>query len=365
MKILSVTVTMPQNDAQWVRISHMARILEKRGSEVSVVHYIIKGGESHRRLENLSNNDSVIINNPLILLFNHLRILKSGYDLVYGNTYAATFFCIIGKLIKKPLILDMHGISEEYVMNNNHKKLIFIMKLMEKLALLFSDKILCVSHEMVTYLHSEKRVPMKKLFHVPNGVDLDFFKQINKNQINELKKKYKIEDKLVFGYLGGTQKWQGLENFIMASGELDNNFVSIIVGVDVVNYQQEDNIIYIPKVSKDEIIKYYSLCDVLVLPRPKHIVTEVAAPTKFAEYVSMGKPVLVTAVGDAAKLVKKYENGIVIKDNEVENLKKGINDFLKLEKNKLKQMGLNSRKLAENEFDWDNISNSLLEIIEL
>lgn len=190
MKILSVTITMPQDDAQWVRISNMARILEKRGLDISIVHYIIKGGESHRKLENLSDDDSIIINNPLILMFEHLRILKKGeYNLVYGNTFAATFFCVVGKFMKKPLILDMHGISEEYVMNNHSKTFIFIMKLMERLALLFSNKILCVSHEMVTYLHNEKRVPMKKLFYVPNGVDLDFFNQINKNQINELKKK--------------------------------------------------------------------------------------------------------------------------------------------------------------------------------
>jgi len=364
MKILSVTVTIPQDDAQWVRISNIARILEKRGLDISIVHYIIKGGESHRKLENLSDDDSIIINNPLLLLFNHLRILKKGeYDLVYGNTFAATFFCVVGKFMKKPLISDMHGISEEYVMNSHSKIIIFIMKLMERIALLFSDKILCVSHEMVKYLHNEKRVPMKKLFYVPNGVDLDFFNQINENQINKLKKKYKIEDKLIFGYLGGTQKWQGLENFIVASRELDSNFVSIIVGADVADYQQVGNIIYIPKVTKNEIIEYYSLCDVLVLPRPKHIVTEVAAPTKFAEYVSMGKPVLVTDVGDAAKLVRKYENGIVLKDNGVENLKEGINDFLKLGKDKLNQMGVNSRKLAEKEFDWDNISNSLMEII--
>ncbi|CEL25000.1 glycosyltransferase family 4 protein [Methanobacterium formicicum] len=367
MKILSVTIISSNNDAQWVRISNLFNLLKKKGNDVTLAHYLIKGSSNHRKSKKEDTGDLFILSNPFSILFKHLRIVrKENYDLVYGNTFAGTFFCILGILNKKPLILDMHGISEEYLMNKSPLTTIIVMKIIEKMSLIFSNKILCVSYGMINYLHKNKKIPLKKLFYVPNGVDLDMFMPINDNEILDMKKKLQIEeDKLIFGYLGSTQKWQGIENFISASKKIkDKRFVSIVVGCGSSTVSREKNIFYIPFVKKEDIIKYYSLCDVLVLPRPKHIVTEVAAPTKFAEYVSMGKPVLVTDVGDAAKLVRKYENGIVIKDNEVENLKKGINDFLKLGKDKLNQMGLNSRKLAEKEFDWDNISNSLMEIIE-
>ena len=367
MKILSVTIMPPKNDAQWTRISNIAKFLEKKGFEISIVHYILKGGKSYKDIKKESINGLIITTNPFSIFFKHIKILKKGeYDLVYGNTYASTFFCILSKLIsKKPIILDMHGISEEYDFTENSLLFSFAMKFMEKNALLFADKVLCVSHEMTNYLNCKKKVPLEKLFYVPNGVDLDFFRQIDDHYVNMLKKKYKIEDKLIFGYLGGAQKWQGMEKFISTCEKItDEKFMAIIVGCNIPSITIDGNIIYIPFVKKDEIINYYSLCDVLVLPRPKHIVTDVAAPTKFAEYVSMGKPVLVTDVGDAAKLVKKYENGIVVKDNKVENLKKGINDFLKLKRDKLNQMGLNSRKLAEKEFDWNNIINYLSEILE-
>ena len=258
----------------------------------------------------------------------------------------------------------MHGISEESYFFGNSRILSFFVKIMEMITLLCSNKILCVSYEMVDHLHNKKRVPRNKLFYIPNGVDLDFFKQKNKNQVTALRKKYKLENKLIFGYLGGIHKWQGFENFIEASKEINNNkFASVIVGCNISQYKQKDNITYIPRVSKNEIVDYYSLCDILVLPRPKHIVTEVAAPTKFAEYTSMSKPILTTDVGDAAKFVKKYENGLVVENNDLENLKNGINQFLIMDRDKITQMAQNSRKLAENEFDWNRISIDLNKIL--
>jgi len=365
MKILSVTVMIPQNDAQWTRISNIAKFLDNKGLKVSLVHYLVKGSLSHKKSKEMQQRSVTIISNPITLFFKHLSILKKGnYDLVYGNTFAGTFFCILGKLIKKPLVLDMHGISEEFIIMKSPLMIQITMKLMEKLALIFSDKILCVSHEMINYLNTEKNVPLKKLFYIPNGVDLDFFNQINDNKVYKMKKNYKIEDKLVFGYLGSNQEWQGLENFILASKQIYNKrFASIVVGCDIPSIFHDNNVLYVPFVKKDEIVKYYSLCDVLVLPRPKHIVTEVAAPTKFAEYTAMGKPVLITDVGDAAKLVKKYDNGLIVENNNVEYLKKGIDDFLKLGEGTIKKMGINSRKLAENEFDWNKIVNNLIDII--
>lgn len=364
MKILSVTITRNRNDAQWTRISNIFKLIENNGLEITLVNYIIKLGRFRKDSEYIQD-DNVFIHNPLTLLFIHLIILIKGeYDLVFGNTFAGGFFCILGKLTKKPLILDMHGIAEEYKMYGKSRMLSIVMRLMEKIALLFSDKIICVSHEMISYLRDEKKIPGKKLFYVPNGVDLDFFKQIDNDIINKMKKTYKIEDKLIFGYVGGAHKVQGIEKFILACKEIDNKkFGALIVGYDVSKVTYDNNIIYIPYVEKNEIVNYYSLCDIFVLPRPNNLVTRVAAPTKFVEYLSMGKPILLTGVGDAASLVKKYNNGIVIDNNEIENLKKGINDFLKLGKDKLNQMGLNSRKLAENEFDWNKISDNLMEII--
>lgn len=78
----------------------------------------------------------------------------------------------------------------------------------------------------------------------------------------------------------------------------------------------------------------------------------------------MSKPVLTSNVGDAADMVKKYNSGIVVENNSVDGMVNGINQFKNLDAAELKRMGQNSRKLAENEFDWKLVGENLLKSLE-
>ncbi|WP_048190958.1 glycosyltransferase [Methanobacterium sp. SMA-27] len=124
-----------------------------------------------------------------------------------------------------------------------------------------------------------------------------------------------------------------------------------------------NKIYYFPKLERSEIYDYYSICDVLVLPRPHSIATEIAAPTKFAEYCSMKKPILTSNVGDAADLIKRYNCGIVVENNDPEKLLEGILKFKNINNNDLKRMIKGSEELSKNEFDWNNIKDDFLDAI--
>lgn len=372
MKILSATIIPPGNDAQWWRISNIAKMLKLEGCEVEIAHYIVKGYQAHKKITDIKkveNNMSYDMDTIKILtimsvhIFHLINLLNKKYDLVYGNTDPGAFFCILGKLTRIPLIYDKHGIPEEFSLNNDIKisnmHILFQRKLIELLALRFSDKVVCVSKKMMVYLHSNKNIPIEKMIYATNGVDLDFFKPMQDTQkISELKESLKIENKFVFGYIGRLQKHQGVTDLVESANKIaDRNATLIVVGG--AESFIKNNVVFISEVPQSELIYYYSICDVLVLPRPSHIATEVAAPTKFAEYAAMGKPILTTDVGDASDFVRQYENGIVVENNSPETLAKGMLEFLKLSPDQLKKMGENSRKLAENEFDWRKISNHL------
>lgn len=372
MKILSVYVSTPDESAAWWRISNIARILKSNGHEVYFVHYCRRS--SYEKLENKEQyaDHSFVMTSPMTVHFKHLKILRNGdYDLIYGNTHSGAFCSMLGKLTKTPLIFDMHGgLVEEILLENGFSfNPAFLSgfiqnKLIDFADLHFADKIICVSRKMIEYLHNQKGVPLKKMTYVTNGVDLEFFKPVNAEKVENMRKQLGMEDKLVFGYLGNFQRWQGVENFMEAAKKIENNDLAfLIVGGE--KESRRDNTIFIPKIPRAQIPDYYSVCDVLVLPRPSHPATEIAAPTKFAEYAAMGKPVLTTNVGDAAGFVREYECGIVVEDNSPGNLIKGINGFKGKSKDELEMMGENSRRLAENEFDWDKVSNNLLKVIGL
>ena len=369
MKILSVCFSIPRDDAACWRISNIVKILRANGHEVDIVHYTKRS--SYEKLENKEQyeHDTFVMASMPTVHLKHLRILRRGdYDLVYGNAHSAVFCSLLGKLTKTPLIFDMHGgLVEEFLLENGLNisiSLKFILnKFIDFMDLKLSDKIICVSKKMIEYLHDQKGIPLKKMAYVTNGVDLEFFKPVNDEKVKNMKNRLGIEDKLVFGYMGGFQRWQGVENFIEAAKRNDDKYVVfLVVGGD--KKTTKNNIIFIPKIPRIQIPGYYSICDVLVLPRPSHPATEIAAPTKFAEYTAMGKPILATNVGDAARFVREYKCGIVVGDNKPENLIKGINEFRDKSEEELKIMGKNSRKLAEREFNWKKVGINLLKAME-
>jgi len=370
MKILSVIFPMPfspiKDDAMLWRILNIKELLEMNGHKVDLVYY------TPRYLYKKTNaelNEEISVKITHIPPLKHLKILKeNNYDLVYGNTPWSTFWSILGKSMNIPLVLDMHGLpAEEFLLYKKIKNpydisSILTLKFAEKMSIKYSDKIIVVSKRMMKYLYLKRQVPKEKIVYIPNGVNLDFFKPPDVEKINELKTKFGLENKFIFGYIGGFQKWQGAENFIEAARRIkDKNLIFLIVGGT--KELQEDNLIFYPYAHRSQIIMYYSICDVLVLPRPRHVVTEVAAPTKFAEYASMGKPILSTDVGDASDLIKKYKCGIVIEDNSIKKLMAGIYAFKQLPTEDLENMGKNSRKLAEKEFDWNKIGHTLKEVL--
>lgn len=366
MSILSITLINPGEDSQWLRISSIHRLLKTK-YDTEMVHYITKGSIYYKRLKNSdSSYENLFITHSIFIPFKILKkVSKKRYNLIYGNTKEGAFFSILGRLKGIPLIFDMHGVYEEFYMTNeirifNFHKLL-LNKLIEVLALRFSSKILCVSNEMIIHLNTERGVPLKKMDYIPNGVDLNFFKPMKDEKLFKMKRDLGLNGKLTFGYVGRFQEWQGTEKLLEAAKSIDDNVKFLFVGGN--ETKTDGNINFIANVPRKDVIYYYSLCDVLILPRPYHTATKVAGPTKFAEYTAMGKPILTTEVGDAAKLVKKYKNGIVVENNDPENLKKGILSFLSLDMKSIKYMGEKSRELAESEFNWEKISEKLLKIV--
>ena len=369
MKILSVCISVPGESAGWWRASNIVKILRAKGHEVDVVYYVKKA--SYEKLENKERyeQDSFVVTSIPMVHITHLKkLVKGNYDLVYGNAHGGAFCSLLGRLTKTPLIFDMHGglVEEFSLMNRANTTTIeglFLNKFIEFMNLKFSNKIICVSHKMIEYLHGQRSIPLEKMVYVTNGIDSEFLKPVNDEKVENMRNKLGIEDKLVFGYIGNFQKWQGVENFIEAAKKNnDKNIAFLIVGGEKESI--ENNLIFIPKVSRVQIPDYYLICDVLVLPRPSHPATEIAAPTKFAEYAAMGKPILTTNVGDAADFVREYNCGIVVEDNKPETLIKGINEFRDKFEEDLKEMGRKSRKLAENEFNWEKVGIKLLKAVK-
>lgn len=372
MKILSVKVGAPTDDySAWIRKIKVATLIEDLGHEMDFVIYT-RGGEFNKNiLANVPFKYNVVEVSPFNLYLKYFKLLKEkDYDLIFCNGQYTHAVLFLTKFKSPKFILDKHGdiVTEFLLLEDGFKyKPRFILwflrlKLIDFLNLHFADKITCVSYKMIEFL-SKKGFNSRNAVYVTNGIDLDHFGTVPQH-IQEMKEEMGIKNRMVFTYVGAFEKWQGVDNFIEAAKSFnkDSEIAFVIVGGE--KEFREGNIIFIPKVPQEEVKNYYALSDVLVLPRPYHVATEIAAPTKFPEYLAAGKPILTTNVGDVPHFVRKSHCGVVVKDNQFESLVEGILKFKKLEKVELKNMGVNSRKLAEKEFSIKKMADNLSDALE-
>ena len=294
MRILSVSLGLPKDDAAHQRMHDISRLLKENGHEVDSVHY-------YRTPEHLSF-DSDLRNHEFVRtsIFNiylrHLTILKKKkYDLVYGNRLTSSFCAQMSRILDIPIIYDRHGdaVQELFIENNNQlKKLREIYSLakywlIDEVDIRLCNCILCVSKNMIENL-ADRGVPLQKMHYVTNGVDLSLFRPVElTSKTAHLKSDLGIDGKFVFGYLGSTERWQGVTNLVEAARRLNDKRSAVLIVGGQNDKKMNENIVMVKRVPRTSIIDYYSICDVLILPRPKHPATTVAAPTKFSEYTAM------------------------------------------------------------------------------
>ncbi len=370
INILSIAPGSPNSKtSQWLRIRTIAGALNTNFNLNfnCIVPRKVKAPITEANLNGNLKYNLIPLTDPKLLL--QLVKYDKKPNLVYFNTHFPGIFSPIFRLKKIPIMFDMHGVAffEQLDLHRHYQRYrIFVDGppnfLLEQMAIKSADSILCVSKEQMSYLHKAKKISMDKLHFITNGVDLNYFHQQPSQDVQALKKKLGIDNEFIFGYIGALQVWQGATNFFKAAKSFDKSNVKFLIVGGNKSWKSQ-NIIKIKKVPFSEVPLYYSICDVLVLPRPYNLVTAVAAPTKFAEYTAMGKPVLVTNVGDVPSFVKKYHCGEIAKNNNPKELMTGFSNFLKYTTNDMKELGRNSRKLAETIFDWKIITGKLSDLI--
>ena len=86
-------------------------------------------------------------------------------------------------------------------------------------------------------------------------------------------------------------------------------------------------------------------------------------PRSILEALSVGMPVVTTNTPGCKETVLEGENGFLIKPQNLEELINAMEFFL-ANKEKIKDMGINSRNYAKERFDVNIINKDLLGIIE-
>ncbi|HVV95306.1 MAG TPA: polyhydroxyalkanoic acid system family protein, partial [Hyphomicrobiales bacterium] len=166
---------------------------------------------------------------------------------------------------------------------------------------------------------------------LPNAVDPGEFLPMPKD--DELRRRYGIDaGTLAIVYCGSLTVYEGLDDLIAAVGLLRDRGLAVrfvVVGDgevrEALGRQAEalglqDEVIFVGRVPPEEVRRYWSLADIVALPRKPMQVCEVVSPLKPFEAMAMGKPVVLSDLAALREIVRDGETGRLIRPADPDDL---------------------------------------------
>jgi len=247
-----------------------------------------------------------------------LYILINRPDIVYAYSDKTLFFVSpLKKFFKFKLIYDLRGdYIDELKAQGASKKYISTLSKMHSRALNSVDLVFSVS--------SSFNIPSKSKF-VPkyNYYDSGVFKYDECSMIKK-KKDLKLEDKFVFVYTGNAHYYQFLDGTINFFSQFQkkhrDSYLIIITEYDfdkfknlLNNYNVPESSYMLKSLPQNEISELQQVADIGFLLRENLPLNHHSFPTKFAEYLASGVPVLMTPyIYSIAPMVTENNLGVVI-----------------------------------------------------
>jgi glycosyltransferase involved in cell wall biosynthesis len=199
------------------------------------------------------------------------------------------------------------------------------------------------------------------ILHLPNGSNID---ELHPMPMAEARAALGLpQDAKVIGYIGALFRQDAA---LMARAfdrihEVEPSARLMLVGYCNVAVEklvsQPEAVWRTGRVRYDEIARYLSACDVCWLPLKDSGANRGRYPLKINDYMAVGRPVVATAVGDVAELVRRGGFGVLVAD-EPDDLASQVLTLLR-DPERRDGMGRRAREMAETEFTWDRISGEL------
>ena len=293
------------------------------------------------------------------------------YDKIIYQTRIGigTVFLILNWLPKVKLVFEARGAGNEEIAHSEKEiKETYIKRIKrrisifnEKLLLNKSDKIICVSKALRDYYVTKFKLNYEAFSVFPGAADSDYF-FYDKEVRNSFREKLNFSKKdIVIVYSGRLEmKWEIPDKIFDFFKVLNSNKINyklllitpdVAIAKELIKEYNLEGLVFVLAISFKDVNKYLNASDVGLLLREDVVMNNVASPTKFAEYLMAGLPVIISAaVHDFAETVKSTEFGVVVNglagmtNNEYKQLEKSLT----LDRNAIATWGL--RNLSKRTF---------------
>ncbi|MFL5779410.1 MAG: glycosyltransferase family 4 protein [Chloroflexota bacterium] len=225
----------------------------------------------------------------------------------------------------------------------------------ETRAMLAADAVVTISDTMRAAILERGCAP-EKVVVIPNAVDVDRFRPMPRD--DRLAESLGIEQgDAVLGYVSSFNRYEGIRYLLDAAARLRAEGRSVrvlLVGdgkdADALRargrqLRLDDGTLIMPgRVAHDDVLRYYSIIDVFVVPRTADRVSQLVTPLKPYEAMAMRLPVIVSDLPALREIVTLGETGLTFRAEDPDDLAEVVRRLI--DDPELR------RRLADQAYEW-------------
>jgi glycosyltransferase involved in cell wall biosynthesis len=195
----------------------------------------------------------------------------------------------------------------------------------------------------------------------PNGVNVERFRYVE----SDVRERHRIpQDAVVLGWAGNFQPWHRIDLLIEAFQTLNlDNVYLMIMGTGSTEIEQSlrfqaaklrsEQIIFTDAIPFAEMPAHLSACDILVAPlKAKFEEKLYGSPIKLFEYMSVGRAVVASRIGQVCQVIDDGRNGLLFEPDSLKDLERVLRTLVG-DRALRERLGRSARRDVEENHSWE------------
>ncbi|MCG9881416.1 MAG: glycosyltransferase [Bacteroidia bacterium] len=289
----------------------------------------------------------------------HLNILTKKKDVIW--IYSCSNLDVILLRILNPrarILLELCEIPFHNIENKFLKE--FYRNIRIKYLLFCYDYLIVISKNLLGYIQKQKittktfLIPVLYNFNETNSKINQFSENLFKNNFRIVHTGSLTEHKdgilTIINAIGELKRRFLIEIDFYSTGKIENSNVFNQVQNLIKNFEIDNQIKFLGYLSKDDLFELQKTSDLFIIYKIDNEQNRFNFPSKIAEYMALGKPVLTTNVGEAPLRFIDDENIFILQDFGVDALVLKLL-FLYNNTELMRKVGINGKNVAYLNFD--------------
>jgi len=327
-----------------------------------------------QRLDKYLHQPNQIIRNLNYLREEYSILQKNKPDVLIARLESNVFSpLVLSRQFKLPYIAEVDS-PVMYEIRNFLKSYYLPYSLLDRLELEFirkAKKGFCVSHQLKKH-YVERGLPPDHLEVIPNGADPSRF---HAGPLNDtMRKTLGFDDEVVIGFIGSFQLWHGVEQLKALMNTLLIRYpraAFLLVGKGGPGHSQLQQFVQSQNMSHrvrmieyarhDKIPELIHAMDIVLAPYPA-LPFFYYSPVKIYEYMSCGKPVVASRIGQIAEIIEHQRNGMLCEPGNLSEYCQSIGQLIR-DTSMRKNIGKAAAESVKQHHTWHHRALQLQSII--